>query len=448
MFGFQLLLAGLTPTRFQYMNAFTGYIGGASEIKSIEQQTVEHALPAAVAGGQYMAIDAVEPSGRANPGAYEQLAEVFDAMVPVDGLLPGRPIADVAVYWSMTSGIDFAESGTPLSEATFGLMLFQPHPHLLAFNGVVASARGRLPVGVITRKDLGRLAEHPVVVLPNVLRMDDEEVEAFRAYVEGGGRLIASGYTSLVDPDGTRHDDFRLADVFGCHFGGEDTRAVSYARPLDAALAQAIAPRRSIVFAGLPSRLPSPPVHAQSLSVTADGDAEVLVLLTLPYGEGRGTKDDQAWASIHASPPFEDTDRPVVVRHRYGDGEVTYLGGDLDACAALRAPAASLMLELLRSALPSAPTFELEGDRAVWAIAYRLPDDAGVRLAILNHPESLPARPTREVRVSMSAADGSPFAAVANAQTGEAIPFERDGEAGIRFVLEGIDGIVVLDATR
>ena len=46
---------------------------------------------------------------------------------------------------------------------------------------------GAIPFGVITRSGLGHLSEYRVVLLPDVLRMDEEELRAFRAYVEGRG---------------------------------------------------------------------------------------------------------------------------------------------------------------------------------------------------------------------------------------------------------------------
>jgi hypothetical protein len=72
--------------------------------------------------------------------------------------------------------------------------------------------------------------------------MSLEEVEAFRRYVHDGGQLYASRYTSLTETSGTKHDEFMLADVFGCSFDSNETGAVVYLRPVHAELAAAIAP--------------------------------------------------------------------------------------------------------------------------------------------------------------------------------------------------------------
>jgi hypothetical protein len=445
LFGYGLLMAGLTPSTFQYMNAFTGYTGGSSELKSLEEQIVQHALPAALFGGQHMAIDAIEPDGRVNPAAYEQLGEVFSAMAPFQGLLSTRPIADVAVYWSLESQVDFAENGTPLSEASFGRMrLLPPLPHVEAVNGAAAAARGRLPVGVITRKDLADLADHPLIVLPNLLRMDSEEIAAIRKYVAGGGKLLASGYTSLVDTDGIRHEDFQLADLFGCHFVGEDTSAIGYARPLDPSVVAAIAPLGVVPFAGT-ARGFDAPVNTQSLLVRADEDAEVLVALTRPYGEGRGSKDDEAWASIHAAPPFEDTDQPVVVRHRFGKGEVIYVAGDLDACSSRTPAARALVRHLMQLLLPAPPTFELDGDEAMWAVGYRLADGSGIRVALLNRPDTLPARRSNPVTVRLHPGRRPAFNRATLEPAGTPVTFDIDDDGRMRIELDALTGLTILE---
>jgi len=63
----------------------------------------------------------------------------------------------------------------------------------------------------------------------NALRMDDEEVDAFRAYVKNGGKLYASGNTSLIIRRAPR-GDFMLADVFGCSFEKRSPGGVSYVK--------------------------------------------------------------------------------------------------------------------------------------------------------------------------------------------------------------------------
>ena len=196
------LYARLTPSVLQYMHNISGYCSSVNQLRPVEEQKVL-ALAATMFGGQFMAIDAVLPDGSVNPVAYEMLSEVFAEMEPYEPYLGGVPLANIGVYWSMQANVDFNDNGTDLDHVK--IRRYDPGPHQRAVQGAVAAlAEAHLPVGVFTRARLENLDDYAVVVLPNVLRMDREEVEAFRRYVERGGRLYASGFTSLVGVDGTR----------------------------------------------------------------------------------------------------------------------------------------------------------------------------------------------------------------------------------------------------
>lgn len=64
-----------------------------------------------------------------------------------------------------------------------------------AMNLVRSLAEHHIPFGVITKKDLSRLSSFQVVVFPEVMSMDGEEIEALRGYVKAGG-----------EPSGQRED--------------------------------------------------------------------------------------------------------------------------------------------------------------------------------------------------------------------------------------------------
>src|SRR6185436_15277627 len=72
-----------------------------------------------------------------------------------------------------------------------------------------------VPFGVITKSSLARLADVKLLVLPAVNMMDQEEVDAIRAWIRDGGTLLASGGSSLVNKQGQLQKDLMLADVFG-----------------------------------------------------------------------------------------------------------------------------------------------------------------------------------------------------------------------------------------
>ena len=260
--GFHLFL-GFTRSTVQYMNAFTGYIGAASSVISPEEQFVENALYSLAFNSQFQAIDAIESNGNVSAKFYEEdLRNVFDKMKPYEALVGvgGKPIAEVAIYFSDASRMALAENGASLSSEIVNAILPPSSPHV---NGWVGASRAlrinQLPVVTITKLQLKELSQYRVIVLPQVVRMSDEEIEAFKSYVQGGGRLYASGATSLMTLEGARKDNnFGLAEVFGCSFEGIDYRPVAYVHPQTDRLKNAIIPR-SVVAHGLPEMaLPTP----------------------------------------------------------------------------------------------------------------------------------------------------------------------------------------------
>jgi hypothetical protein len=281
-----------------------------------------------------------------------------------------------------------------------------------------------------------------------VLRLDDEELEAIRAYVASGGRLYASGYTSLVSVDGVKRTDFALADVFGCHFDGEESSPMCYARPSDDALRAAIAPLGQIPYGrddrhGIHPRFPG-----TALRIRHDADAVVRATVALPYADGLGTRDDENWSSIHGSPPWQDTLRAAIVEHRYGRGTVIYNSGDLEVAAASRDNdrARSLFLALISSLLPAPPRFELDSDPGVWAAAFDDPDAKRLRLNLANQPDLLPPRPVPSVRFRLTPPTGGRYASLDQQPEDGTVEYRIDESGAIEGELRGLRHFVVLTA--
>ena len=78
--------------------------------------------------------------------------------------------------------------------------------------------RARIPFLPVHADDIARDgASLGVLVLPNVAALSDAQCDAIRAFVKGGGSLIATGASSACDESGTPRPDFGLADLFGAH---------------------------------------------------------------------------------------------------------------------------------------------------------------------------------------------------------------------------------------
>ena len=124
-----------------------------------------------------------------------------------------------------------------------------------------------LPYGVVTNANLDRLARYRAVILPSVLELTREQAERFRAFVRGGGVLVATGPSSLDRKAGR----FLLEDVFGARYAGRLGTRLTYLTPRDREVADAIWPQDHLAHAG-------PMVQA-----VAAEDAEVLATVTLPF---------------------------------------------------------------------------------------------------------------------------------------------------------------------
>ena len=95
------------------------------------------------------------------------------------------------------------------------------------FSGALALARhNHLPTDVLLDGHPGRerLSRYRVLMLPNAAALSEDQCEEVRAFVHGGGGLLATFESSLYDERGGRRDDFALGDVLGVAFQEEIQR--------------------------------------------------------------------------------------------------------------------------------------------------------------------------------------------------------------------------------
>jgi hypothetical protein len=396
--------------RFQYMTTISGYGASAARMRELGD-LAGCAQRAALFGGQFLAIDAIEADGTVNLASYDALRAVFDSVRPFHDTTGGVMVCDVAVYWSQRSGVDFADNGKPLAEAGRNAARL---PHFAAIDGaLLALGQAGLAAGVISELALPDLADYPVLVLPDVHRLTDEEVTAFRSYVDGGGRLYASGHTSLVTADGTRHDDFLLADLFGARLIGETRRNVHYLKPLDATTREALAPARYLTHGDTATGARVGGITFWCPLLEAQPDARVLATLTQAFGDGPASKDNDAWASIHTDLPWRDTAYPLLVHHRFGAGEVIYSALPVEAvpprsedwlgASGGQTRGQAMFVHLIRALLAETPLrVEVDGHPQAWVLVRDDPNRSRLLVGIRNQvPASPPlAIPRVDVRLA------------------------------------------------
>ncbi|MEI8079749.1 MAG: alpha-amylase family protein, partial [bacterium] len=288
-------------------------------LKSVDEMR-RQAFAATMFSGAFLFIDAIHPDGSFNPAIAERIRAIYDETAPYEPFLGGRAVADIALYFSDDSRMDFSENGLALINAP---LWGNQYPHNQAMRGLCRVLQAaHLPYTIITRKDLPELANYRVVALPNVLRLTTTEADAFREYVSTGGRLYASGQTSLTESCGVRHADFLLADVFGCHAVAADWGKVVYLKPATAEVAAAMAPQTHLShFQTYAETAVTPTAGDRAVPLAAEAAGEVLATISLPYAcPHPGSIRDHHWASIHSSPPWQDSATPALVRHRFGHG--------------------------------------------------------------------------------------------------------------------------------
>jgi len=121
-------------------------------------------------------------------------------------LIDRQPIANVGLVWSQRN-MDF------YGRSDGNLLVEEP------WNGwTQALVRARIPYVPVHIEDVGvTTAEIKLLILPAIAAVSDAQVEALRRFVRAGGRLLATGPSTLCHEDGTLRKDFALADLFGAH---------------------------------------------------------------------------------------------------------------------------------------------------------------------------------------------------------------------------------------
>lgn len=388
------LMMGLTENKpVEFMTTSCVSLLDHVRQKRFEEMEMQ-AFAATLYSSAFLFINAIDPVGTVNPATYDWIGQIFKKTAPYEPFLGGEPVEEIALYFSNESKMDFADDGMELKDVGYKLEF----PHLRAIHGATRILQqAHLPFGVITRKQLGGLDRYKVIILPNILRMDREEVQAFRDYVAGGGRLYASRYTSLTESKGQRHDDFMLADLFGCHFEQDDLGPWVYLKPAGEDVAERLWPQN---YASLTGK--------SALRISEQAEAEVLATLSLPYAHPHpGAIFDQNWASFWSCPPWEDTRHPVLVRNTFGKGEVIYCASDiesLDSGASDR-----LFLFLIEGLLGAAPVYHAETHPGVWMNVMEQGHGARFLIGFLNYQAQLPAAPIARIPFTLRAPAGRRF---------------------------------------
>lgn len=185
--------------------------------------------------------------------------------------------------------------------------------HRLGFYEALLESRLPFDEIDVSYLDAQHLARFRVLVLPNIAMLSDEQCAQIRAFVEAGGRIVATHKTSLYDEAGKIRPDFGLADLFGCRFDGKVEERVqnSYLtlRHPHPALAGLEGTARVI---GATKRV----------VVSANGPSEPSPITLVP------SYQDLPMERVYTDTP--QTDIPMAFCRNVGKGRVVYLPMDID----------------------------------------------------------------------------------------------------------------------
>lgn len=324
--------------------------------------------------GAFLFIDAIDPSGTLDRRVYETMGSLYKELEPFEPYLDHDAdfCYDAAIYVNFESEID-AYSGE----------------NSLITRAICAAKSlndANIPYGVITKKNLHQLSHYQIVILPNVLMLDGEEIAAFTRYVRDGGSLYASKRTSLMNKDGARFGDFQLSELFGVSWKGETEETITYIAPSPEG-----AGARQPFNDAYPAML-----RGTQLIVEPSDDAKPEATITLPYVDPQRV---DAFASAISNPPGKPTAWPAITRHRYGQGQVVYAAGDIENSP--HHGQRELFASLIRS-LSSRPFYyESDAPKCVELTLFHDAHKNRYRLHLLNFQQQLPSVPVHEIGIKL-----------------------------------------------
>lgn len=405
------LLTNLSPNLpYGFETSISVFLTHHTNTKS-KELVYAKACAAVADQGAMIFIDAIDPVGTLNRRTYARIGAALADTRRYDPYRGGELVQDVGVYFSFYSKYNPADSGkTPVDPA-----LANRFPHIDAVLGACqALISHHIPYGVVTHRNLGQLARHRLLILPNVLMMDAEEIAAIRQYVADGGCLYVSKSASLLNEQGERQPDFRLSDVFGVQYRGETPEKFTYVAPTPGH--EALAPECSVSY-------PLALDEGQVVVRAAEG-AQILGTIVLPYSD---PTDIDHFSSIHSNPPGVPTDHPALVYHRYGKGQVIYASASLESSEFAR----PIFINLLQQFnLPF--SFAAEAPGCVEATLFHQPDRQRFILSLLNFQKELPNIPVEGIQVRLRL-NGKTPGQLYLCSGDEPLPYQVTGN-GIEFV--------------
>jgi len=242
-----------------------------------------------------------------------------------------------------------------------------------------AMVESRIPFEMVHDRllDAEHLAPYKTLILPNIAALSDAQCDQLRAFVAGGGSIIATHETSLYDELGARRKNFALADLFGVDWAGKSEGPMhnSYIRLEHEALPG------NALFAGLEDA-PRIINGVTRLDITPRAKfAETPFTLIPSY-------PDLPMEKVYPRVPKTDISCLYL---RQPAGRVAYFPFDIDRTfwEVLCADHLKVMRNTLRWATNEAPMVEVNGPGLLDVTAWRNPSSITIHLVNLTNPMAM-----------------------------------------------------------
>ena len=366
------LLYNLSENRpLAFMTSYTPKVPMAQITTPKSRELLEAQLYLTLAyNAAFCFIDDVNPTGTLNQGVYETMREIFCQSRKYEEYLGGELCQEVAIYFSFESNADDS-------------------PH---YQAAICAAKSlsdcHIPFGVITKKNLEALSSYQVIILPSVMMVDQEEIEALKQFVASGGGLYVSKNTSLFTTNGERKNEFLLSDILGVSYLGETKETTTYISPTDEG--------RDLFPSVCSVEYPLIIFNSQ-VKVKAAKGAKVLAALTLPYTDPR---EINRFASLRNDPPGISTDYPSIVFNEYGKGKTLYVAGEMGVGKSVEFQLYHGLFTNLIRLLSSKPfSFEADAPKSVQINLFRQEDKRRYLINLINFQAELPNIPVRGIKL-------------------------------------------------
>jgi hypothetical protein len=269
---------------------------------------------AAIAGNaSFVFIDAIDPVGTIDERIYRKMGEIFAESEKFEKFIDTEAelLSDAGLIVSQYALINLKDNGKDIRQRSFPFETLEN-----VYNAAEALIHANITFDVLDLSSPEKLRGKKVLILCDIPRMTEKDAQTLREYVQNGGRIYASCRTSLSG------GEFMLADVFGVNYAGAEEHTYNYFAPL---------PEYEDMLGGFNGKYPMS-VKGTFVKVSTGADKNQTETLAVTSHCRYKPGDIYMFASAISNPPAEKpTDKPCLVRNRYGKGMSMYSCGVIEA---------------------------------------------------------------------------------------------------------------------